>query len=242
MGRPLDKPLPIYTLASAAEAVAAIRWLRREARDPDRDALPVEVTDDLDVAAALAYVEQHRRVSASVRAAELEHRAMLIQYLHQRAAADYDRRLLGLLRAGYQIGAHPVTYGSPVGLPSRQAVYGRRTLLTRKLGAAADRHVDEGRAREWLDEHAAQIYQLADVLVDARDDVADLVTGPARDEVLHCVDQVGMLMLSRRVSQDLCTAVALAVHLLRPGAAAPVDDPVLADRLDAGRRLLWPRT
>src|SRR5690349_15085625 len=93
---------------------------------------PDVVVDDFDVDAVVTYVEQHRDVSASVRAAELPHRAVLVEYQHQRDTAGHERRLLALLRAGHQLGAHPVGYGAPMGLRSRQAVYERRTRLARK--------------------------------------------------------------------------------------------------------------
>jgi hypothetical protein len=200
---------------------------------------PNVVVDDLDVDAVVAYVEQHRDVSASVRAAELPYRAVLVEYQRQRDADSHERRLLALLKAGHQLGAHPVSYGTPMGLRSRQAVYERRTRLARKRAEAVDRAADEGRARGWLDEHRQQLLQLGSLLVDARHDLLLLVDGPARQELARCIDTAGALMTSRRPSQDFCTALAMAVHLLRPGTARTADDAALREHLELGRRLLW---
>jgi hypothetical protein len=239
MSRTPDKPPPRYTLADASRAVQEIHSLRRNAGDPDLDGLSRSVVDDLDVAAAVSYVEQHRSVSPSARAAELPARALLIEYLHQRALEAHENRLLRLLQAGHHLGARAAAYGAPLGIPSRQAVYDRRVRLARKYPTSENR-VDEGRARQWLDDHSGQIRSIADCLVDNRDSLAELMSaGPARAEVITCIDTAGSLMTSRRVSQDLCTAVALALHLLKPEALESAVDPDVRDQINAGRRLLW---
>ncbi|OJF14546.1 hypothetical protein EDD30_7692 [Couchioplanes caeruleus] len=235
-------PVPRYSITDAAQAAACIRQLRLEAGDPDLDAsFPATVLDDLDVDAVVEYTEAHRRVGPSVRAAELEHRAVLVEYQRQRETARYERRLFSVLQTGYQLGVHPVTYGAPMGLRSRQAVYDRRTRLTRKRAAAGERSLgDEGRAREWLDAHSAQLRALADTLVDCREELLELVDdGPAHDELVRNIDAAGTLLNSRRPTQDLCTAVALAVHLLRPAVARPASNPVVREQLAQGLRLLW---
>lgn len=239
MSRGPDNPPPQYALTDAARAINQIRQLRHDAHDPDLDALPVAIVDDLDVQGAVAYVEQRRDVSPSTRAAELPHRALLVEYLRQRAHAEHERRLLSVLQTGFQLGARPAAYGAPMGIPSRQALYDRRTRLARKRAEDDDRKVDEGRARRWLDDHAAQIHEIAEFLVDHRDDLADLAPSrPAREELVTCIDDAGRLMSSRRVSQDLCTAVALAVHLLRSGADSRTDGDT-REIIERGWRLLW---
>ncbi|GGQ85899.1 hypothetical protein [Couchioplanes azureus] len=235
-------PVRRYSIQDAARAAACIRQLRQEAGDPDLDAsFPVVVADDLDVDAVVDYTESHRRVGPSVRAAELEYRAVLVEYQRQRDTARFERRLFSVLQTGYQLGLHPATYGEPMGLRSRQAVYDRRTRLTRKRATAGERSLgDEGRAREWLDAHGSQLRALADLLVDFRDDLLELVDqGPAREELIRNIDAAGVHLNSRRPTQELCTAVALAVHLLRPAVARPVSDPVVREQLAQGLRLLW---
>lgn len=216
--------------------------MRAEAHDPDLDAsFPAAVLDDLDVDAVVEYVEAHRRVGPLVRGAELEHRSLLVEYQRQRDTAKYERRLFGVLQTGYQLGVHPVTVGEPMGLRSRQAVYDRRTRLARKRATAGERNLgDEGRAREWMDAHGAELRALADTLIDFRDDLLLLVDdGPARQELARNIDAAGTLMSSRRPTQDFCTAVAFAVHLLRPSAARPVPDLVIREQLARGLRMLW---
>ncbi|WP_430787115.1 hypothetical protein [Actinoplanes sp. G11-F43] len=244
MSRTPDEPVPRYALADAARAARMIRRLRAEAGDPDLDArFPADVVDDADVDAVVEYTHTHRRVSALVRAAELEHRALLVQYQHQRDSAAYERRLFAVLETGYQLGVRPASYGDPMGLHSRQAVYQRRTRLARQRAAAgvSDRELgDEGRAQDWLDEHTAELRALADVLIDHRDALLDLVDGePARQELARNIDAAGTLMSSRRPSLEFCGAVAYAVHALRPGAARPAPDPAVQEQLAWGLRLLW---
>jgi hypothetical protein len=96
-----------------------------------------------------------------------------------------------------------------------------------------------GQAREWMAEHNVQVLHLAGTLVDWRDELAGLVDGPARDELLINIDAAGELMVSPRATVELLGAVALAVHLLRPGAARPVADPEVAAELAHGLALLW---
>jgi hypothetical protein len=242
VSRPPDKPAQRYSLADAAKAAAQIRQLRDEARDPDLDAgFPVAVIDDLDVDAVVDYTETHRNVSALVRAAELQYRSLLIEYQRQRETAKYEQRLLSVLQTGHRLGVHPVSYGEPMGLRSRQAVYDRRTRLARKRAAAGEQAVgDPGRAREWLNAHAAELRALADVLIDHRDELLELVdSGPAREELARSIDRAGTLMNSRRPSEEFCGEVAMAVHLLRPTAAQPAEDPAVRDELARGQRLLW---
>lgn len=239
MGRTPDQPAQRHTLADALDAAAEIRRLRTTAGDPDLDFLPVHLVDDQDVDAVVRYTETHRNVGPSVRAAELEHRALLVEYQRQRDTERCERSLLSVLRTAHQLGVPAAGYGKPAGLPYRQAVYGRRVLLERKY-PAGDQAGDEGRARQWLDEHATTVRALAETLVDHRDTLAGLVApGPARTELLRWVDQVGVAMGTRRMTQELCTAVAMAVSLLRVPPARPAADPAHREQLAAGARLLW---
>lgn len=98
---------------------------------------------------------------------------------------------------------------------------------------------DSGLARAWLSEHNGQILRLAAILVDHRDELADLVDGPAQAELLLNIDGAGELMDSPRASMELAGAVAMAVHLLRPAAARPVEDREVAAALAQGLALLW---
>ena len=242
MSRSSSSPAKRYTLADAAEEAAQIRKLRAAAQDPDLGAaFPSTVLDDADVDAVVEYTHTRRRVSPLFRAAELKHRSALVEYQRQRDTAKYDRLLLAVLETGHQLGVHPTIYGAPMGLHSRQAVYDRRTRMTRKRQAAGRTHTaDEGRAREWLAEHAAELRALADVLIDHRDDLLLLVDdGPARAELARNIDAAGTLMSSRLPSAQFCGAVAYAVFALRPDAARPAAEPGVREQLAYGYRLLW---
>jgi hypothetical protein len=238
MSRTAAEPAPRYTLKDAAAAAAKIRRLRVEARDPDLDArFPAEVLDDEDVDAVVEYTHRHRRVSPLVRGGELKHRSLLLEYQDQRDTDRHERRVLAMLETGRQLGVTPTTYGSPMGLNSKQAVYHRRVTLAARRPA----HVsDEGRAQEWLDEHVAELRALADVLLDYRDELLLLVDeGPARDELASNIDNAGALMNTRRPSLPFCGAVAYAVFGLRLEVARPAPDPTVRDQLEQGLRLLW---
>ena len=242
MSRPPDQPAPRYTLADAAREAAAIRALRMEALDPDLDAtFPAEVVDDADIDAVIEYTHTRRRVSPLVRAAELKHRSALLEYQRQRMTARHERRLLAMLETGHQLGVHPVVYGEPMGLRSRQAVYDRRIRLTRRRPSASLADVgDESRAQQWLDEHTAELRALADLLIDNRDMLLQLVDdGTPRTELARHIDEAGRLMNSRRPSLAFCGAVAYAVNCLRPAAARPAEDPIVREQLARGMRLLW---
>lgn len=239
MSRTPDNPPPRYRFADAAAAAAGIRRIRAAARDPDLDLFPYPVADDQDLGAVVDFTDMHRRAGPGPRAAELAHRSLLVEYLRQRDTERHERRLLGVLVTGHQLGAHPGDYGAPMGLHSRQSVYDRRTRLARRHAARIDQRADEGRAREWLNAHRGQLRELAEALVDNRDALLELTTGAARLELLRCIDTAGTLIGSPRVSQELSTALALAVHLLRPGTAARAEDPFLREHIARGLRLLW---
>lgn len=241
MSRTPINPAPRYSLADAARAAERIRRTRVKASDPDLDAgFPAAVLDDQDVDLVVAYADRHRRVRGWARAEELPDRALLVEYQHQRDVARHERRMLAVLRTGYELGIHPVAYGAPMGLGSRQAVYGRRVELERKHKAAVEETpVDESRARAWLNEHAAQLRALADLLTDHRDDLPGLVDDPAaRRELTKHIDAVGTRMDSRHPSQDMATSVALAVDILCRR-ARPADDPIVREHLAQGARMLW---
>lgn len=123
--------------------------------------------------------------------------------------------------------------------PGRRGVEGRRL---RRAARAATPVADSGQSRAWLAEHNGQVLRLAALLVDHRDELADLVDGPARAELLLNIDAAGELMDSPRASIELTGAIAMAVHLLRPSAARPVLDTEVAGVLARGRELLWPQT
>ncbi len=239
MSRTPDNPAPRYRLADAAAAVEQIRRIRERATDPDLGGLPQSISDRFDVTAAVSYVEQRRNVGAAARAAELPHRALLIEYLRQQDVEAHERRLLRLLQTGHQLHVRAAAYGEPMGIPSRQAIHSRRKALTSKY-PAGDHQVNEGQARQWLDDHSTQIRAIADCLLDHRDDLAGLIpAGPAQAELTACIDTAGAAMSSRRASQELCTAVALAVHLLPSEAVETAADPEVRDQIEAARRLLW---
>jgi hypothetical protein len=124
------------------------------------------------------------------------------------------------------------------GRPGRGGSAGRH-LVRRAARHGASAAVDSGQARAWLAEHNGQVLRLAAILVDHRDELADLVDGPARTELLLNIDGAGELMDSPRASTDLAGAVAMAVHLLRPEAARPVQDREVAAALAQGRDLFW---
>lgn len=238
MSRTSSKPAPRYTLAIAAQAAAALRSLRVEGQDPDLDAgFPAEVLDDDDVDAVIDYAHRHRRVPPLIRAAELEHRSLLLEYQAQRDADRRERRVLAVLETGHRLGVRPEFYGTPMGLHSRQAVYHRRKSLAARRPVIVH---DEGRAQEWMNEHLLELRSLADALIDNRDALLLLVDDDhARAELAQNIDQAGALMNSRRPSADFCGAVALAVWWLRPAAARPASDPDLRAELAHGLKLLW---
>lgn len=120
--------------------------------------------------------------------------------------------------------------------PGRGGVEGRRHRAARAANTPVP---DPGQGRAWLAEHNGQMLRLAALLVDHRDELAALVDGPARAELLLNIDGAGKLMDSPRASLDLAGAVAMAVHLLRPGAARPVPDHEVAAALAQGYALLW---
>jgi hypothetical protein len=239
VSRTPEKPPPRYSLSDASQAAGQIRHLRFEALDPDLDGFPPEVVDDLDVAAVVTYTERHRRVGLAVRAAELPHRALLVEYQRQRDADRHERALLAVLTAGHQLGVHPESYGSPMGLNTRQAVFNRRSRLLRKRGTAVERSLGhEGRAREWMTEHARQLRALVDVLTDNREEVLGLVDGVAgRRELSRQLDIIGAHP-SPRPTQELCAALAIAMLTLKPGAARASADSEIEAQLEHGRRLL----
>lgn len=240
MSRKAKEPAPQYTLTAAIAAAVSIQRLRTEAGDPDLDlAFPASITDDVDIDAVVAYVERHRRVSARVRSAELADRAKLVEYQRQRDVKRHERSLFAVLHTGHALGVQPRSYGVPMGLNSRQAVYERRTgLLKRRRDIVELDLGDEGRAREWLEEHARAIRALGDMLVDCRDELLNLVDGAARKELAVQIDAVGTLM-ARRVSQEFCTAVAMSVNLLRPTVARESSDLAVREQIAYGLRLLW---
>lgn len=242
MSRTPTTPAPRYTLAEAARHAARIRDLRIEALDPDlNDVFPAEVIYDDDIDAVIDYLHNHHRVSPLIRAAELKHRSALLEYQRQRDTARRERLLLAMLEDGHQLGVPPRIYGEPMGLRSRQAVYDRRTRLARRRPATAGPSLgDQGRAQQWLDENAAALHTLADILIDHRDTLLLLVDeGVARSELAHNIDEAGRLMASRRPSLEFCGAVAYAVSGLRPAVARQADDPILREHIARGLHLLW---
>jgi hypothetical protein len=238
MSRTPSKPVPRYTLKDAAQAAAEIRRIRAEGNDPDLDVrFPVQVFDDDDIDAVVEYTHRHRHVSPLVRGDELRHRSLLLEYQSQRDTDRRERRVLAMLETGHQLGVPPASYGAPMGLRSRQAVYHRRTSLAARRPTV---ETNEGRAQEWLDGHTTELRALADVLIDHRDDLLPLVKeGQARDELAMNIDSAGALMSTRRPTTEFCGAVALAVWALRPAAARMPSDPAVRDQLDQGLRLLW---
>jgi hypothetical protein len=229
--------VPVYTFKDASHAARSIIRLRVSAGD---DGLPAEVIDDDDVDLVISYVKRHNKVTKNVRMSELHHRSLLVEYRRQRDAEKYERAQLAILQAGHELGLRPASYGTPMGLRTRQVVFTRRTRLARKWAAIAERSVDEARAQQWLDEHAAQLRALADTLVDNRDDLLELVvTQVARAELALNIDEAGAHP-SPHPTPDLSKALAMSVDLLRPGRARPAGDPHVREALEQGLRLLWP--
>jgi hypothetical protein len=238
VSRTPNKPVTVYTFKSAAVAATEIIRIRFAAGD---DALPSAVVDDDDIDQVIAYTQRHSKVGRGVRADELPHRALLVEYRRQRDVERYERAQLAVLQSGHELGLHPVSYGEPMGLRLRQVVFNRRTRLARKWATVAERAVEEGRAQQWVDEHARQLRVLADVLVDNRDELLDLVNGDAaRGELVRNIDEAGAHP-SPRPTPDLSFALASAVDLLRPGRARPASDLYVREVLEQGLLLLWPK-
>lgn len=222
MARPPLTPAPVYSLEQACAAVASIRRRRAAARDPDLDFYPAAAIDDDDVDAAMDYLLTHARVRAAVLADEIQDRALLVGYLGRRDLERQERRLLALLNAGHDHLVPASTYGERVGLPSRYAVYKRRTRMNaaRGLVPAAPKN---DTLQAWLQQHHDALVHVAGVFADHRDALAELVTDQGqRDELVEVLDQAGAHM-SGRPSRTLASSVAYAVYLLR-GADRQLDD------------------
>jgi hypothetical protein len=147
-----------------------------------------------------------------VRPAALEHRLALLEYQHQRDTAKHERLLLAL-EAGHQLGVPPPIYGVPMGLRGRRAVCHRRTSLARRRPAAGVADLGtEGRAQEWLDEHAAELRAPADILIDHRGVLMLLVEdGVVRSELTRNIDEAGEAHELAAPSMEFRGAVAYAV-------------------------------
>lgn len=245
MARPPKIRTPNYSLEDALAAALAIKRLRTEAtpRDPDLDYFPSTLHDDMDVDDVLDYLTKHRDIPADVQAAELPYRAKLVEYQHQRDTARYKRRTLALLDTARQVDAPPRTYGPLMGLPSRQAVFNRRSRLTVELrmngaGPRTRRETEqEGRVERWLSANRADLINVGELLVDQRDELVESLADPEqRQQLVEAIDLAGE-QLSAHPRRGFAGAIAYAMFLLRPGGPAQVLDPVIRDGLERGTRL-----
>lgn len=262
--------VPSYTDAQARAAVAEIRRLRADAKDPALrffpDLIPGSPDITEDVAAVIRYLAGPQRLDPAVRdeirRAELPHRAVLVEWLHQQREAqyrrqviEYDRQVLAVLDAGHDLGAPYAVFGTALGYPTRQAVWNRRNALRTMLDAH-DHHLDPPRRRPtdpatgtttqtddprtqaWLDEHRRDLIDISGDLVDQRDKLLELLPiGEHRDWLAEAIDLVGQ-SLSTRPTVSVAAAIAYAMFLLRIGGPASVTaDPMLRDLLDRGTRL-----
>lgn len=162
-------------------------------------------------------------------AAELPDRALLITYQHQRDTLKHKRRLLAVLRTGRALEVPARTYGPHLGLPTRAAVWNRRTRLEEEfddqrlarptsrqtaVAARADGHVES-----WLEENRQALLEVGEVLVDHREHLLSLLSDPEqRRQLAEAIDAAGAGM-APRPSRAYASAVAYAMFLLRPGAA-----------------------
>jgi hypothetical protein len=229
-----------HTEQAAIAAANLIRHHRREARDPDLDFFPPHIVDEEDLAAVVAYLAVHHNVTREVQRAELPHRALLIQYLHQRAVRRYELQVLGILDTGHRVEAQPSVYGPALGLPTRQACWNRRRDLTTKYRRYGQLPVTAREARnaqqltDWLIGHRTELFALADFLTDHRAVLlAELPDATARTRLGEAIDQAGISM-SARPTPGYAAALSYAVFLLRD--VAPTD-PVLRDGLAEGAQL-----
>lgn len=233
MARPPSVPAPTFTLDAACAAVARLRAGRERAGDRDLAFYPPSAQDDDDVDAAVAYLMRPTRVPARTRAEEIPDRALLVEYQRQRDAALYQRRLSAVLNAGHTLAVPATAYGRLLGLPTRYAVYKRRTRL---VAPDSEPRPAQGEApvEAWLAENHRGLLDVAEVLVDRREELLQLVDDDSqRDELALAIDQGGA-HISARPSRALAAAIAYAMYLLRP--AGPARQPDDEDMQVALRR------
>lgn len=233
--------LPEHNWQDARAAAERIRRLRAAARDPDLEFFPPHVSDEDDLAAVIVYLERHTHVAGAVRNAELQDRALLVQYQFQQATRRYELHLLGVLDTGHDTHARPTVYGVPVGLPGRTNCWNRRRELTVKYREGGQRRPtarDGERAAQvkaWLNSHRAELLALAELLVDHRDSLLELVPGSAnRAGLAEAIDQAGELMAGRP-TPGFAAALGYAMFFLAPVLADDlIHDVVLRDGLTRG--------
>jgi len=227
MARPPSVAARAFSLEDARAAVARIRRRRAAAHDPDLDFYPVAEVDDDDIDAAMDYVLTHTRIPKSTLADEIRDRAILVAYQGKRDLERNERRMLALLNAGHDLAVPSSVYGDLVGLPTRYAVYVRRKRMNAARGPVPAAPKND-QLQAWLEQHHAELVQVAGVFADHRDYLAGLVSDQGqRDELVEAIDQAGARM-SARPSLTLASAIAYAVYLVRTADRRPDDDEVLA--------------
>lgn len=236
VARPPSKAPPNLTIENALAAVGRIRAGRLQVNDPDLDFYPAAL-DDEDVDSAVAYVARYARVPAEVLASEIPDRAVLIAYQRQRDHARHERDLAALLNAGHQLAVPASSYGSTLGMPTRFAVYKRRTRMAALKVPASPLPVN-GDLQEWLRGSHHRLVDVASTLVEWHDQLcASVADDEQRAELAAAIKQAEGCML-KPPTKLFASAIAYAVFLLRPdGPARLPDDDDLQNALQRGRVL-----
>lgn len=236
MSRTPSIPAPPLDLPDATAALIRIRVRRSQAHDPDLDFYPAAALDDDDVDAAVTYLATHSRVPSGLLADEVPDRALLVAYQHQRDTARYQQRLLAVLNAGHALAVPASAYGRVLGLPTRYAVYKRRTRLLAGRQDQPSPPTAE-RLQLWLATNHRHLLGVATALTDHRELLLTALDDEGqRDELAQAIDEAGA-RLSARPSRALASAIAYAMFLLRrasPG-RLPDDDEIRAALRDGLR-------